>query len=195
MHIGIVLPNLGGGGAERSTLSLASGLAERGCRIDLLLLRLSGSYRMTIPRSLRLYYRNQGENAQELLEYCRGVGIEVHRLIADPIESIRMWPNLPRLWFTSGRSWSTARMSIDVMRFLSHAQPDLLFSALPRANDTAILATKLTNPSIPVVASIRNNVSFDYNERNLKVAQRLTSKADAVVAVSRGVAENAIEVL
>ncbi|MCY4551932.1 MAG: hypothetical protein OXC28_26665 [Defluviicoccus sp.] len=48
-HIGIVLPDLGGGGAERAMLTLAGALIERGYRIDLVLLRLGGPYRAAIP--------------------------------------------------------------------------------------------------------------------------------------------------
>ena len=37
MHIGLVVPNLAGGGAERVFLTLARAFAERGHRVDLVL--------------------------------------------------------------------------------------------------------------------------------------------------------------
>ena len=196
MHIGIVLPSLGGGGAERAMLSLAKGLIERrGCLVDLVLLRLVGDYMTTIPAGLRLYCRNQGRNSRDLLKYCCGAGMDVKWLTNDPFKLINTWSHLPRVWSASGGSWSRTRGSLDIVRYLHQAQPDLLFSALPRANDTVTLAAEVTSHSLPVVVSIRNNVSLGYSKKNVKTALKLTRNADAVVAVSAGVAADAIETL
>ena len=59
-HIGMVLPNLDGGGAERAMLTLAASLIERGCRVDLVLMRLKGRYKTTIPDGVRLYHQRLG---------------------------------------------------------------------------------------------------------------------------------------
>ncbi len=44
MHIALCLPNLNGGGAERSTVQIANGLQERGHEVDLVLLQKTGQY-------------------------------------------------------------------------------------------------------------------------------------------------------
>ena len=43
-HIAIYMPSLGGGGAERIMVNLANALAERGHRVDLVLVKAEGPY-------------------------------------------------------------------------------------------------------------------------------------------------------
>ncbi len=194
-HIGIVLPNLGGGGTERATLALAGALIERGWRIDLVLLRFAGSYRAAIPPGLRLYYRRLGKNPRTLLDYCRDSGIEATKLATDPLATIRMLPSLCRAFPLTGFSWSKTRGSLDAAAYLREARPDLLFSALPRANAASVLAADLTGRSVPVAVSVRNNVSLSYSRKERAVARRLMRRADAVVAVSHGIAADTAESL
>ncbi|MXY40116.1 MAG: glycosyltransferase [Rhodospirillaceae bacterium] len=194
-HIGIVLPNLGGGGTERATLDLAGTLIERGHRIDLVLLRFAGSYRAAIPPGLRLYYRRFGKRPRDLLDYCRDSGIEATRIPFDPPAAVRALPALCRTLPQTRYSWSKARGSFDVARYLREARPDLLISALPRANVAAILGAQLAGRTVPVAASVRNNVRLSYSRKEQAVARRLMPEADAVVAVSKGVAADTVETL
>lgn len=53
-RIAIFISSMEGGGAQRSMLNLARGLARRGFRIDLLLARADGPYMSDIPDSVRL---------------------------------------------------------------------------------------------------------------------------------------------
>ena len=194
-RIGIVLPNLGGGGAERATLALAGALVERGCRVDLMLLRFGGTYRAAIPPGLRLYYRRHGRRGRDLLGFCRKNGIDARRLSANPLRSVRAWPFLCRAWPRTGFSWSRTRGSLDIARYLGEARPDLLFSALPRANVASILGAELAGRPAPVVVSVRNNVALSYSSTDKAVARRFMPGADAVVAVSQGVAADTVETL
>ncbi|HLO14155.1 MAG TPA: glycosyltransferase, partial [Anaerolineales bacterium] len=50
----IFLPSLSGGGAERSMLNLAHGLAESGCTVDLVLAQAKGPYLNDIHQTIRL---------------------------------------------------------------------------------------------------------------------------------------------
>ena len=52
--LAIFLPSLNGGGAERAMLNLAHGLAERGCRVDLVLARATGPYMSEVHDSVRI---------------------------------------------------------------------------------------------------------------------------------------------
>ena len=194
-HIGIVLPNLGGGGTERATLALAGALIERGYRIDLMLLRFGGTYRTAIPPGLRLYYCRYGKGGRELVDYCRDSGVEATRLARDPLATIRTLPSLCRTFPSTRFSWSKTRGSLDVATYLREARPQLLFSALPRANVASVLATELTGGSVPVAVSVRNNVGLSYSKKEQAVARRLMPKADAVVAVSQGIAADTVETL
>ncbi len=194
-HIGIVLPYLGGGGAERATLALAGALIERGYRIDLMLLRFGGTYRTAIPRGLRLYYFRFGKRGRELLDYCRESKIEARRLATDPLETFRAWPFLCRAYPLTRFSWPKTRGGLDVATYLREARPQMLLSALPRANVASVLAAELTGGSVPVAVSIRNNVGLSYSRKDQTVARRLMPKADAVVTVSHGIAADTAEAL
>ena len=52
--LAIFLPSLNGGGAERSMLNLAQGLAERGYAVDLVLAQAIGPYLAKAPESVRV---------------------------------------------------------------------------------------------------------------------------------------------
>jgi len=54
-HIALFLPSLIGGGAERAMLDLASGFADRGCRVDLVLVRAEGPYLDLIPDNVKVF--------------------------------------------------------------------------------------------------------------------------------------------
>ena len=56
-RLAIFLPSLAGGGAEKSMLKLAIGIAERGYQVDLVLARAEGPYRTyltTLPECLHV---------------------------------------------------------------------------------------------------------------------------------------------
>jgi len=53
-HITLVLQNLTGGGAERMMLNIAGGLADRGHRVDIVLMREEGPYLDRVPKHVTL---------------------------------------------------------------------------------------------------------------------------------------------
>lgn len=91
LHIGIVLPSLQGGGAERIMLTLAKSLIERGHRIDLVLERCAGDYLADLPKDMGLYYtRTRLWKADpELLRHCRERGITAQALPINPLGAAR----------------------------------------------------------------------------------------------------------
>lgn len=209
-HIGIVLPALWGGGAERATLALAASLIDRGHRIDLVLLDFKGSYRRDIPHRIRLYkliqqrlrkrvildalrlYRWRRKKFDRTLDgYCRQQGIHVRMLKVSRETVDRARQIQPEIAVTE----IEAQAAAGVASYLWEAKPQLVFSALSAANNAAVLASELTGGHVPVVVSVRNNVRTGYSEREKSIARALSPKAAAVVAVSRGVAADAIETL
>ena len=193
LHIGIILPGLGAGGAEKVTLTLAASLIDRGYRIDLMLLNLSGSYKATIPDGIRLYYQRRRKSDGGLIEYCRERGFEVRRLTVDPLQTVRAWRSLRRHYPGLRIKWRHVRAAVGIARYVREARPQLLFSALPKANDASILARNLTDHRVPCVVSIRNNASMSYSERDKSIARALMPEAEAVVGISRGTAAQATE--
>ena len=209
-HICIVLPSLSGGGAERAMLALAQSLIERDYRIDLLLLKFKGSYRVAVPDGIRLYRLNFDGLYGRLFpggirvrhwrlktpdrsfdRYCRERGVELRTLFVSPFSAGRVRRSFPAIGLTRVE----ANTAFGVARYIREARPQLLLSALPAANDAAIVAVELTGDSIPVVVSVRNNVGLAYSEREKSVARTLMPKADAVVAVSHGVAADTVDTL
>ena len=194
-HVGIVLPDLGGGGAERATLTLAASLIDRGYRVDLVLLRLSGQYRATMPDGMAVYYHRSRTPDREFAGYCRERGIDLRMLPTGPLEAVRAWWFLRRRFPRIGDRLSRVRAALGVARYIREAEPQLLFSALHLANDGSVLAAALTGRTVPVVVSLRSNIGVSYSQRQKAFARLLTPEADAVVAVSQGVAADAVETL
>lgn len=54
MHVAFVLPDLGGGGAERLTIDLMAGFVARGARVDLVLLSRRGEFLDLVPEGVRI---------------------------------------------------------------------------------------------------------------------------------------------
>ena len=52
-HVAFLLPDIGGGGAERLTIDLMAGMVRRGARVDLLLQRFSGEFMHLVPPEVR----------------------------------------------------------------------------------------------------------------------------------------------
>ena len=62
--LAIFLPNLDGGGAERTMLNLAEGMATRGYNVDLVLAQMDGSYLESVSASLRIVDLGDGRLAK-----------------------------------------------------------------------------------------------------------------------------------
>ncbi len=77
-----------------------------------------------------------------------------------------------------------------IARYVREARPHLLVSALPGADAAMVCAAQLSDRAVPTVVTVRNNVTAAYAPEWLAAARTLYPLADAVVAVSRGVAES-----
>ena len=192
LHVGLLLSGLNGGGAERVILTLAQSLIARGHRADLVIPRLAGDYRATIPGGVRLYRGRLPHTDRTFLREVRRAGARVTALGVNPFAVA--WMGL-----VLGRKYPGVRpqrkrslyASVHILNhYLHEARPDVLVSALPGADAVAVCAAELTNRAVPVVVTVHNNVAADYTPEWLAAARTLYPLADAVVAVSRGVAES-----
>lgn len=150
------LPNLGSGGAERITVHLANGLAERGFSVDMVLIRAEGPFLADLRP-------------------------EIH--VVD-LGASRVLGAIPRL-----------------AAYLRCQRPTVLISALDHANVGAIVARRLSRTNTPIIAAVHVTRSMDaaakrgLKERLLRAAIRwVYGKADALVCVSQGVADDLIRV-
>ena len=187
LHIGLVISSLAGGGAQRVILTLADTLIKRGHRVDLVMEEFTGDYRSGIPQGLRLYSPIPRSSNEELLAYCRERGIEVNGLTINPVAAAWTWLLLNRKYLGFRVSKKHAIYACIVSRYLRQARPQVLLAAMHHANAGGLYASELTGRSIPVIVSVHTDAGR-YTRDQPGLARTLYSRADAVVAVSKGVA-------
>jgi glycosyltransferase involved in cell wall biosynthesis len=159
-RVALLVPNLGGGGAERVMVDLGNDLARRGLRVDLLVALRGGVLA-----------------APDGGGYVEGVAPEV-RVV--PLDARRTLLSIPPL-----------------VRYLRRERPAALLATLTHANVVAVWARRLAGVSTRVVIREANTLS-----RHTRAAVRLRDRAlpwltrrfypwaDAIVAVSEGVADD-----
>lgn len=151
-RLAIFLPDLVVGGAQRSMLKLAGGIAARGYPIDLVLSCARGPFLAEVPESVRV--------------------VDLH--------ARRVLTSLPAL-----------------VRYLRREQPAALLSVL-HANVIALWARRLAGVPTRLIVSERNTLSSEsrYYSSDLRMrllpelVKRFYPWADAIVAVSKGVAHD-----
>ena len=85
--IAIFLPNLGGGGAERVALASAKDLADRGHRVDLVLVQAKGDLIPLVPKNVRIVDLNSHRLIASLPPLVR----YLHEERPDTLHAV-MWP-------------------------------------------------------------------------------------------------------
>ena len=194
-HVGFLLTGLNGGGAERFTLNLAQALIARGHRADLVIPRLAGDYLAAIPGGMRVWRARIPGTDRKFLRAVQRSGVQVEAMTVNPFGAVRTWlvlsrkyPGIPVIRGSGMRSiYPYAHF---VARYVRDARPHVLVSALPGADAAAVCAAELTDRAVPVVVTVHGNVAADYAPEWLAAARTLYPLADAVVAVSKGVAES-----
>ena len=195
LHVGFVLATLVGGGAERVVLTLADSLIERGHRVDLIMGRLQGEYRASIPRALRLYYPRLWPSNPPLRRYCRERGISVIPVDVNPAAAAWAWRKLRKENPSCPVNPKHALYAYAVATYVRKERPHALMATLPVAGASTLYAAELTGHSTPAVVSVHNNIGSEYTAEHLCMAKTLYPAADAIVAVSNGVAGEAARIL
>lgn len=119
-HVAIFVQSLSGGGAERVSVTLARGLAERGLRVDLVLARGVGPYMDQIPAEVRkvdLGARRLLSALPGLVRYLRRERPEVVISVMDPANLVALWAR--RLAGTRARIVVTVHITLS-----EHARAD-----------------------------------------------------------------------
>jgi glycosyltransferase involved in cell wall biosynthesis len=172
-HLCVFIYALTGGGAQRRTLTLARGFAERGHRVDLVLVRPDGRLAAEVPSSVRVV----------------------------SLASARGGPRLVRALFRrlGLRGLETAASLGALARYLRRERPEVLLSAASHVNLVAVGAWRLARVPVRLVLRASNDPLGDPRlwprwERAVRAVLRWTAGrvypwADAVIAVSDGVAE------
>lgn len=190
-RVAFLLDNLNGGGAERVVLSIASGFSDLGYEVDLLVCELRGSLCGSIPEGINL-------------------------VVLEPTgRLVGLWAALVSDWSVVGKVLSYAASTRKIPRsfayiyaiseYLQAARPAVLLAVLPKSNINAILAAALARVETRVFLgtqifmSIRHRRGIETGSgqfhQMIPLLRYCYSRAEGIIATSRGVAEDVIEFL
>lgn len=194
MHIALVLPNLAGGGAERSLLTVAGGLIERGHNVDLVLFGSKIHYPTEVPENAHLFVV---DNQPDDLTKDRASHI-LARITQLPV------PSKPHDWLRIMRAFKwdplclpdsrLVRYTRAVTAYMNRQRPDCVVPSLPRAKIATLLACRVLATHTPVVPTIRN-VLEARRRGHIRRYRRLFGQASHFVCVSQGVADGLVKQL
>lgn len=176
LHVAFLLDDLSQGGVQRMTLALAESLRAEGCRVDLLLCRRRGSLLDAVPRGV------------QVLQLARSGNLRSRALLLQAVP--RAW----RLGVQRRLPW-VLRRTPALRRYLRSERPDVLFAAKPWINFAAVCAAAGLADKPRVVIGERTRLSERMRARpRLRrlpaLIRTLYPRADAIIAVSQGVADD-----
>jgi glycosyltransferase involved in cell wall biosynthesis len=164
-RLALFIYDLGGGGSQRRALTLAGAFAERGHAVDLVVLDASGPLRDRLPAGIRLVKLESGRIARQA----------------------KRW----------GRRLELRLASRALAGYLQRERPDALLAAASHVNLAAVRAHRLARiPSALVLRASnhsfgsRGGVEAGSSGRRERQIRRLYPQADAIIGVSRAVAED-----
>lgn len=150
-RLAVLIPSMGGGGAERVVVNLLEGFVRHGLQVDLVLVRPEGPLMDCVPPEVRIV----------------------------PLRGGRVLASLPSL-----------------IGYLRRTRPDALLSHLDSTNVLALVARRLSGVSTRIV--VTTHIALSQHAGGGSLRQRVIARlvphlypwADAVVGVSRGVADD-----
>lgn len=182
-HIALFVKSFkGSGGAERVFLNLASGLVARGHRVDLVMARYEGHFLDQIPPEIRV----------------------VDLRVRSARQSLWVLPRLGKEAFFWAKMILARKPNYvlgalaGLANFLKREQPDVVIASMHYPNIVSVIARELAQVESRIILTIHSTFSEEIaiskrkrpKGNKLEVNKRLFPKADAVVAVSQGVADD-----
>ena len=192
-HIAMVIASLAGGGAERTALRVAGGLAARGHRVDIVLFAPHVAYPREVPEAARLIVLG-GRRAWARRDTSTMPARTQWRPERAPLlQGVRLAAGLVRD-FPAAAPVLLRRAALGrarrLARYAARERPDILFANLPQAEHAAFYAARLAGPrAFPPVVPVVRNVEPP-GTRHTQRRRLLFPSAAHVAAVSRGVAEH-----
>ncbi|SEJ31020.1 Glycosyltransferase involved in cell wall bisynthesis [Azotobacter beijerinckii] len=186
-RIALYTPSFAGGGTERVMLYLAEGFIAHGHQVDLVVNEAEGAFRDQVPDGARIVK----------LDPARPLG---GRLLILSASSWSDWKALARPVLFADKPDRQFPYLASLARYLRAQRPDALIAANSYCNLTALWAKRLARVSTRIMVTEHNSLSFKILQKSVKGAARwrallpligrVYSRADAVVAVSNGVADD-----
>lgn len=165
MHIAVFIYAMTGGGAQRRTLTLIKGFVDRGHRVDLVVVEPSGALQGEVPATVRCVPLKS-----------RWVGCLPSRGLRKLKLFCCRWP---------------------LAAYLRRHRPDVLLSAASHTSLTALAARRLSGSGTPLVLRLSSHLTAShggclnlFNRVRYLTACRWLAEADAVIAVSKAIAED-----
>ena len=198
-HIAMVIPSLAGGGAERTALRVAGGLAARGHRVDIVLFAPHVAYPLEVPEAARLIVLSGRRAWARRNPSAMPAGAEWRPERAPLLQGVGLAAGLVRDFPAAApvllRRAALGR-ALRLARYAARERPDILFANLPRRN-----MRPSTPPASPARApsrlSFRSCAACESPGTQASSQRRrmLFPAAAHVAAISRGVAENIVAVV
>ena len=190
MHIALVIPHLGGGGAERVVLNLTGALLDRGHRVDIVIFRTRIA--RPVHKDARLFVVENGTEGGAETSHVHAPG-DLIRLPAprragdwSRMASALHWEPLclpgPRL----------LRQARAMAHYMDNEKPDGVLPSLPRAKTATLLAGRVLEKHPPIIPIVHNFVKFR-RYRHRRRYRHLFPGAAHCVAVSNGVGSSLTE--
>jgi glycosyltransferase involved in cell wall biosynthesis len=184
LRLGVFLASLAGGGLERTMVTIAARLADRGHAVTLLPCRRKGRLAEALPPGLVLHELERGS----------ALAGRVAALRSDPGALLP----LARPFLLAAKPPGPIPYLRSLAAWLRDARPDGLIACMPQENIAALMARRLADTAATrVVVTEHNTLSAtvrrarSMNHRALPpLIGRAYRQADAVVAVSAGVADD-----
>jgi glycosyltransferase involved in cell wall biosynthesis len=180
-RVALVFHGLNGGGLERSMLRVGAGLMTRGFTVDVVVGRAKGELLGEVPPGARIVQLDKAPLSRAI----------AYGLVSEP----GAWKLLARLKLKPLKR--LFRRLPPLVEYFRDARPDAIFAADPTYNSIAVWARRLSGLRSRVVASERIQVSHYApvgspwgSPRQRPLLKRAYLQADAIVAVSEGVADD-----
>jgi glycosyltransferase involved in cell wall biosynthesis len=186
-RIAVLMPDLGGGGVQKMTLSLATALNARGHEVDIVVYEPAGELEPMVPPQLTVRHLEPGS---------RFLG-RVLALLADP----RALPRLLLPVLLARKPAPTLAYLDALAAYLRERRPDALLAAAPHQNLEAVWARRLAGVATKVLISERTVPSQIlpgspmWRNRFLPpLMRRSYQQADVIVSVSQALGDDLAEV-
>ena len=204
-HIAMIIPSLVGGGAERSVLTLAVGLGNRGHRVDIVLFSPMVEYCLELPGSVRLFTvqdRPSPEGTRledEAMTVISGttpvwrVLVLLVGLVLKAVGGSRLSrTSLSMMRYIMCRKHPRRRV-LRLTRYFDMHSPGIVFANLPKAEIVSFVSGELAKCNPPVVPTLRMSERYFRERRGWRARRerrkRLLERSPHIVTVSNGVAK------
>ena len=176
-RIALLISDLRGGGAERSTLGIARGLIALGYAVDLVLFDDANHYPNETPLEARIFVLRSSRERRFRSWVRRAPGFGMRQGLQTCV------------WLVG-----LIRTVRSIAAYIDRERPDFLFPALGPAKVSAILASFLVS-SRPILIPVMRNVVMNRPLLFRVLYRLLFPFADRIVAVSDGVGDSLVRKL